>query len=228
MLVARAALPLLLGVGRRTVSMSIEVERKFEPPADIAELSRRVEANGGKELGSKSFRDVYYDTAACSLTRRDMWLRCREGSWELKLPVEEDAKRSGGERTVFREIEGDELVNRALCGLLDGGGDSLDATLRGAALAPFADFTTTRSKWALGGCAIDADVASFGHAVMEIEVLVAEAGEVQAAEAEIARVAELVGAQPLGVLGGKLETYIRRHAPDVLSALVDEGILQPS
>ena len=102
----------------------------------------------------------------------------------------------------------------------------IDDTLRDATLAPFADFATTRSKFALGGCSIDADTASFGHAVMEIEVLCADASGVEAAEAEIARVADLVGAKPLtSALGGKLETYIRRHAPAVLQALVQEGIL---
>ena len=32
-------------------------------------------------------------------------------------------------------------------------------------------------------------------------------------------------ARPCGTVGGKLETYIRRHAPEVLSALQDAGIL---
>ena len=58
----------------------------------------------------------------------------------------------------------------------------IDDTLRDATLAPFADFATTRSKFALGGCSIDADTASFGHAVMEIEVLCADASGVEAAE----------------------------------------------
>lgn len=87
----------------------IEVERKFEPPASIEELDRKVIANGGEKRGAKSFKDVYWDTLGCSLTRRDTWLRCRsQGNrqqWELKVPVG-DANRSGGERTVFREVEG--------------------------------------------------------------------------------------------------------------------------
>ena len=31
-------------------------------------------------------------------------------------------------------------------------------------------FTTNVEKYALGQCALDADVASFGHSVLEIEV----------------------------------------------------------
>ena len=53
------------------------------------------------------------------------------------------------------------------------------------------------------------------------------AAEVARAEAEIADVAALVGARPLGALGGKLETYIRRFCPEVLSQLVEAGVLQP-
>ena len=234
----RPLVPLLISTAPRglhrsstTLTMSsIEVERKFEPPTDLEALNDAVLKAGGTQLGSKSFTDIYYDTLpGCSLTRRDTWLRCRDGAWELKLPVEEDAKRSGGERTVFKEVEGAEPVNAALRELLpaDAIASSLEETLKAAKLIPFAEFTTTRTKWKLGGCGLDADVASFGHAVMEIEVLVKEKSEVAEAEAEINRVADLVGATPLKSMGGKLETFIRRHSPEVFAALVEEGILQP-
>jgi len=207
--------------------MRIEVERKFQPP-DLAVLGPRIESLGGEKLGEKQFRDLYYDTPDYSLVRRDIWLRCRDGKWELKVPIDGDARRSGGERSVFEEIEGSEQVHERLGSLL---GDvvettsDLDAVLFLHGATPFADFTTTRTKWLIGDASLDADVASFGHAVMEIEVMVDDASEVEAAETEIARVAALVQAKPLGAVGGKLETYIRRHAPAVLTALVEEGIM---
>jgi thiamine-triphosphatase len=221
-------------------SSSIEVERKFFlNSADT--LQQRVAEHGGDSLGVVSFTDSYWDTDDCTLTRRDTWLRQRDGQWELKLPVE-DARRSGGERSVFREIEQAPAVAAALESLLTGwtssdvvdaaSGDCnvrLESSLREAALAPFATFTTTRSKLRLGKCSIDADVADFGHSVLEIEVMCADQGEVVAAEAEIARVAHLIGAEPLGPQsGGKLETYIRRHCPSVLANLVEAGVLQPA
>ena len=67
------------------VRMNIEVERKFEPPADLEELDRCVRGAGGERLGEESFTDVYYDTPEFALARRDVWLRCREGFWELKV-----------------------------------------------------------------------------------------------------------------------------------------------
>ena len=209
----------------------IEVEKKFVAPSDHAVMAASVEAQGGKELGTKRFTDVYYDTADCSLTRRDTWLRERDGAWELKLPVYEDARRSGGERTVFTEVEGEAAVAAALRDLLPGIDEKMSAQplsemLNAAQVLPFAEFSTTRSKWKLGNANIDADVASFGHAVMEIEVLCKSESDVDEAEAEVARVADILGAQPLsGSMGGKLETYIRRHCPSVLAQLVEAGVL---
>ena len=50
--------------------------------------------------------------------------------------------------------------------------------------------------------------------------------EVAAAEAEIERVAALIDARPLDTgSGGKLETYIRRLCPNVLTQLLEAGVL---
>ena len=73
-------------------------------------------------------------------------------------------------RDPFLAQPGTAAVSEALATLLDGwgdgGGDSgepltaeqLERRLRAARLAPFADFGTVRSRYRLGGCAIDADV----------------------------------------------------------------------
>lgn len=168
------------------------------------------------------------------------------GAWELKLPLDDDTSgvpRSGGERTVFREVEGTAQVARELAALLpgadpvvsavsaDGSTDDskqLEALLLAVDAKPFAQFETVRSRYRLGRCAIDADIASFGHSVLEIEVMCCSRDEVPEAEAEIEQVATLVGVQPLGDTGGKLETYIRRFCPAVLQKLVEAGVLPPS
>ena len=84
---------------------AIEVERKFAA-SDPSALRQRVEANGGQVLGEKAFNDQYWDNAQCTLTRRDTWLRRRQDQWELKVPIV-GSRRSGGETTSFREIEGE-------------------------------------------------------------------------------------------------------------------------
>jgi len=219
---------------RTLVSMAarIEVEKKFAPP-DMDTLSERIASLGGTTIGEKSFTDVYYDTADCALTRRDMWLRCRDDEWELKLPVTAQARRSGGENTVFREVEGAAAVSESLrsLSLLPGANAadseaSISDILKTAAAMPIIEITTRRSKWQIESVAIDADCATYGHSVMELEVMVNVAEEVAAAEEEIARVAALLGATPLGNMGGKVETYIRRFCPSVCSQLIEAGILK--
>ena len=96
---SRSSLPLLLAAStarhRCDVAAGmmcagvIEVERKFQPPTDLAALDSRVRAEGGNKLGEKIFKDTYYDTQACDLTRRDVWLRLREDSWEVRTACQQ-------------------------------------------------------------------------------------------------------------------------------------------
>lgn len=210
----------------RSTRGAIEVERKFEIQ-DLTQLRERVLADGGRALGEVSFSDAYFDTADCVLTRGDRWLRRRDDAWELKVPTNIEV-RSGGERTVFEEICGEEAVGDHLSTLHPnrfGDGD-LATVLLAAGCKPFAEFSTSRSKFWFDGCQIDVDVASFGYAVIEIEQLVDDESQVQQALAHIEQVADRIQALPLQTeTGGKLETYIRRHAPNVLQQLVEAGIL---
>ena len=205
----------------------IEVEKKFKPNPKLKEL---VLKHGGEVVGEKRFTDVYYDTAGCVLTRRDTWLRRRGDAWELKLPLGDPADRrgaSGGERTVFKEVEGAESVMEALAPLLPVPSDGpLPTLLKANELLPIAEFETVRSRYKLGETSLDADVASFGHAVLEIEVMAETEAEVPAAEAEIERVAALLGTEPLGGTGGKLFEYIRTKRPDIFAQLVEAGVLR--
>ena len=69
-----------------TGASSIEVERKFAAEGvSVDELRVRVQREGGREQGSVVFNDTYYDTPSCDLASRDVWLRRRDESWELKV-----------------------------------------------------------------------------------------------------------------------------------------------
>uniref|UniRef100_A0A7S0LFR6 CYTH domain-containing protein n=1 Tax=Coccolithus braarudii TaxID=221442 RepID=A0A7S0LFR6_9EUKA len=137
--------------------------------------------------------------------------------------------RSGGERTVFREVEGADAVAAELCLVLptvrNAVVPSIDVLVQAERIHPFAEFSTVRSRFRLGRCAIDADVASFGHSVVELEVMCCNPTEVPEAEAAIERVATQLGMTPLGMTGGKLETFIRQRCPAMLASLVEVGIL---
>ena len=232
---------------------AIEVERKFSSPGGLAGLRRAVEAAGGAAAGTAAFRDTYWDCKRTArLAAQDAWLRLRAprerpAVWELKAPpaassssasVPPDDRRSGGERGVFEETAGVAAVARALAArgmvhvlLPEDVGDcpaAFEAELRKEGLEPFAAFDTERAKFTLAdGVAVDADFASFGHCVVELEKMVAEEGEVEAADALLRATGERLGLGALGATGGKLETYLRRHVPSHVEMLVAAGILDP-
>ena len=229
----------------------IEVERKYSAGDGVEAIARRVADLGGSEIGSVAFTDTYYDTPECSLTSNDVWLRRRDEKWEIKVPIAGDARRSGGERTVFREVEGaagclDELEKVLGTGEAEVSSgtkrderegererESANDELRlerfaaSKAVAPFASFATTRAKFSLDGASIDVDCASFGHTVVEVEVLCGDANEVPAAEEKVNKVAAKLLLTEIGATGGKLETFLRKNCPKQLEALVKNGILKP-
>ncbi|XP_010884036.2 thiamine-triphosphatase [Esox lucius] len=72
--------------------MSVEVERKFVCEPGIQKQLEEMAVC----IGQKQFKDQYFDTPDFHLTLRDIWLRCRQGSWELKCPT--DTKGGDGGR----------------------------------------------------------------------------------------------------------------------------------
>ena len=238
----------------------IEVERQYSAEDGVDVIAARVLALGGSEIGSVSFTDTYYDTPSCALTARDVWLRKRDDTWELKIPILGDDRRSGGERSVFREVRGASGVSFALGEILGFEADDVDESVcdtdtkgdgfqetRGGSLetagpasdskrleraltrrnlSPFASFQTFRSKFKLRGASVDVDAASFGHTVVEVEVLCAHTRDVPKAEELVDSVASALALKDIGATGGKLETYIRRRCPEQLATLVENGILK--
>jgi len=206
-------------------NFAIEVERKYDASVvSIDALTKTVESLGGETKGVVTFTDVYYDTPDASLAAKDTWLRARDGAWEIKVPLsqgDDTARRSGGERSVFREVEGPGACLQELNAALgvprvptqlanEDAEAALIAAMKTLDVHPFAKFTTERAKFALDGANVDVDAASFGHGVCEVEVLCAYESQVPDAEAKIAYVAQRLGLTPLSDSGGKLETYIRR------------------
>ena len=189
---------------------SVEVEEKFAVSGDRDAFAARVKAAGGSATSSVRFHDEYFDTAALALTSQDTWLRRRDGAWELKIP-HGDRVASGGETTVFREVEDEAQIVGELAALGVPG-----ETLPFPGLDVFAEFTTFRDKYALPGrVRVDVDEASYGHRVLELEVMTDGSPEdVAAARAEIDAAAAELGCERLGDgAGGKLETYLRRYCP---------------
>src|SRR3990167_7926273 len=87
----------------------IEVEKKFS----LSEAEKRRLTEGAEFLGERIMRDVYYDSPDWSLTTKDIWLRERNGAWELKLPrhAQSASKRYADQ---YKELETEEEIRRAL------------------------------------------------------------------------------------------------------------------
>lgn len=151
------------------------------------------------------FHDKYFDSPTFVLTLRDMWLRERQGCWELKCPTV-TTNAAAELFTRYKEITNLSEIQMRVEEVLKGGENgerspSLqdeESWLETYNLLCFAEFTTTRQSFVLQeeGVRVDLDQADFGYSVGEIEVLVPEGGDVNSALDKIERTAQKLGEQP--------------------------------
>ncbi|XP_077411152.1 thiamine-triphosphatase isoform X2 [Vanacampus margaritifer] len=94
-------------------------------------------------------------------------------------------------------------------------------------LVCFAEFTTVRRTFTLeeDGVHVDLDEADFGYTVGEIEVLIPEGGDMQAALDKIERTAKKLGVTGDQAVDGKMSVYIRRNYPEHYARLLSQHIL---
>ncbi|XP_077591813.1 thiamine-triphosphatase isoform X1 [Stigmatopora nigra] len=93
-------------------------------------------------------------------------------------------------------------------------------------LVCFAEFTTIRRTFTLDdGVHIDLDEADFGYSVGEIEVLMPEGGDIQAALDKIGRTAKKLGVTGDQGVDGKLSVYLQRNYPEHYARLLSQHIL---
>jgi adenylate cyclase class IV len=195
----------------------IEVEKNFDlRPGDKERLIR-----GAEFVRRKTFTDVYYDRPDWFLTRRDFWLRARDGRFELKVPLW-----SGGigdrKTDQYRELESEEEIARELnLGLKTG----LENALAEAGYLPFATITTVRETYHKGDFHLDFDEMDFGFKTFEAELMIENEAGLPAAEARI-----LEFAREHGITGtearGKVIEYIFRNRPEHYAALVAAGVVK--
>jgi predicted adenylyl cyclase CyaB len=182
----------------------IEIEKKFIIQQN--ELAHLIA--GAHFLGTEKHTDIYYDTADHVLTKRSIWLREREGRFELKFPM---GARGKSGVTSYDEIEDDPLITQKL-GFPEG--RPLDRTLASLGYQPFATITTTRSKYEKEGFHIDVDDTDFGHSVVEIELMIADEQDMAAATKRILDFAAAQGISITNNIRGKVIEYLRRNDPE--------------
>jgi adenylate cyclase class IV len=86
----------------------IEVEKKFKLNKNqLARIEKLA-----KFVSRKTFTDIYFDDEKFSLTSRDVWLRKRGKTFELKIPL--GFPGAGKRVNIYREIINEENIIRAL------------------------------------------------------------------------------------------------------------------
>lgn len=159
----------------KTMHKSCEVELKFF----FQSIQQIAGIHGIKALGSKCFADIYFDSAKHDLTLRDVWLRKRQGAWELKIPMFTPQQAMQVDR--YEEITMENDILQHLHKLFGWQANSLQE----APLVPLLTCHTNRTKFQYQDLIIDLDSASFDQSTFVYQI-----GEVEKMVASEAQVAE--------------------------------------
>lgn len=194
----------------------IEVEKSFS-------LTKEQENNlvkGAEFLGEKRLTDIYYDDLFYTLTTKDMWLRKRDRSFELKLPI----NKPNEERTSdqYEELDNSQDI---LEYFNVHSNESLEDFLSAKNYAPFCTIITTRKKYVKDGFNIDLDVTDFGYINAEIELMVSDKLKIEKATNNIIRFAENHNIVSDVRIWGKVIEYVRRNNPEHFQALLDAEVI---
>jgi thiamine-triphosphatase len=194
----------------------IEVEKKFI----LTEEQKERLLKDAEFFSKVIFTDEYFDTDVYTLTTKDVWLRARDGQWELKIPM------TLGERKTdqYEEITEETLIRKYL-DLQDNGKD-MEQALADAGYAPFCVCGTTRTKYRKGDFMIDIDMVEYGdftYSLCEIELLVEDRAEIAEATR---RILEFAGAEDLTItpVRAKVIEYLRMKRPEHYQALLKAGV----
>lgn len=195
----------------------IEVERKI--PLSESEWVG-LEAKG-KLLQEISFTDIYYDTNDYLLTGQNMWLRQREGNFELKRKVPQVFSQND----IYEEINEELMIKEALS--LQKEGD-LPSLLKKEQIFPFCHLKTLRKSYAFFPLHLDLDVVfeeSFSYRIAEIELMVPSKEDLPDAEKQIDIWIASHHLQTKTKVRGKLIEYLFQKRPEHYQYLRQKGVL---
>lgn len=195
----------------------IEIEKKFI----LNEVAKDRLLEGAEFLSEKTIHDEYFDTEDFSLTKKDWWLRSRNGQFEFKI-----ANHEGIDRLVdsYKEIEDETEVKKMLNFPIE---KDLKASLSEHGYTVFCAFTTIRKKYQKEGFGLDLDIATapnFSFEVAEIELMVDNQSEAKDAIDKILDFADRIGLEKKRVQG-KVAVFLKLLKPDHFKALIEAGVL---
>lgn len=158
----------------------IEIEKKFI----FGEAFLSAVKTKGTFLKKSVIYDVYFDTPDYKLALQNIWLRKRDGKFELKVGLKNPIL-STSSSDQYIEIEDEIKIAEKLGLSLE---DNLEVALKQAGYSSFCSYKTTREKYILNDVTIDLDEADFGDLVYQVgecEVMVNTNEEIDAAENKI-------------------------------------------
>jgi thiamine-triphosphatase len=98
-------------------------------------------------------------------------------------------------------------------------------------LAVFAKIMTQRSSWK-ASCGpfqqltVDLDMTDYGYAVGEVEAVVAESDQIEAARTLVRKLVQAMDvSSPSDEASGKMECFLKRYRPDVYRICVESGVI---
>lgn len=199
----------------------IEIEKKFL----LTTEQQGALLEDATELGEKLVNDSYLDTKDYSLTKNDLWFRERDGAFELKMPLKSGA---GVATNRYHELTEETDIAREL-GLGEAG--DLKIALQQAGIEKFMTCYTQRKSYEKQGFHIDVDTVTyadspFSYSIAEIELLVEDEQEADAAEARIIEFANQFDLVIDQVVLGKVAAFLKSEKPEHYNALVTAGVLK--
>ena len=186
----------------------IEIEKKFIP--EEGDIERITE---GAEFISETVNDDTYYDKDFSLTKRDIYVRRRNGAFEMKVGI----RRRGLEGIIstYEEVDNENTIREKL-GITKKG--NLEEDLETSDYSPFGAWKTTRRKYKRGEFTIDIDSVDYGrgaeiYEVIEIELLVKSLDDMDKATNKILNFAKESGLTKSAKIG-KVSVSLRQDYPE--------------
>lgn len=195
----------------------IEIEKKFI----LTEDQKNNLINEAEFLGEKKFTDIYYDNADFTLTKSDIWLRERDGKFELKIPMNESIKNRVSDQ--YRELDNERDI---LQYFRSGINKSLIDFLNQSRYESFCSITTTREKYKKNNFGIDLDSMDFGYRIAEIEYMTDDESKIQESTESIIAFAKKHHINTDTVVRGKVIEYIRLNNPRHFQILIEAQVIK--
>jgi len=194
----------------------IELEKKFLiKDGDFKRLTKDADF-----VSEKAHTDTYYDQKDYFLTRKDFWLRKRNDRFELKFVLPKE-RETGVDQ--YEELDTEGAIKKFL--KIKGAG-TFEDDLKINGYFPFCTFKIIRKKYQKGDFTLDFDSVDFGnfsYAVLEIEMMVKDKPDIEAASKKIVEFAKANGLK-MDEVRGKVSTYLSRYNPKHFQALIEAGV----